>query len=796
MLIHYIKLAIRNFRSNKVIFVGSLATLCLGALCISLLFSYVYNELTMDDFHNNKKDIYMVTMKRSPKSEWSLPFKNNYDEYPEVKNSTSLINFEKDKIRLKYNNDIYTPTGVVVDSSFFKVFNFELTIGDKNTILNDYEAIILTEDFSEKLFGDVNPIGKEVDFESPIYQGHHIVKGIVKIPSNSSLKFDVLIPNAGVPYGSWVPFVRLKKGTHKSHFDEKIKKSNNNYPYAFPKLTESTTKTVKLKDLYFNNNFSRIKTSQIFSSGNRNNVDILIIFIFIILLVSIFNFSNLQIVNINSIIKNIVIFKINGALKKDIYYQNLVENIIIIGMSAIILTISYNLILPFFNGFMNVNLKPPFSKVLLINVSFLILITGVGLIYPIIKINHFSTVLNINKKQQLKGKQIIVVLQYALAVILLISSIIVSKQLQLMLSKDLGFNTNNIMRVKMYYPISQAPIIRIGSEEKRVTNKKGITNKKEIFDKPEYIKNQLASFSGIKTIGQGRSPLDIYQVEWKTMQETSGFESLNTLLFSTECQDIFGFELLEGRLFDNEMDHDQEHKILINEAAKKHLGIEDISMTTLENISWGKGFKIIGVVKDFNYEHLASKPKPLIIYRTRGSSNYFILFHNNQNQETITQIHELFNELNPNQAFNYTFLSDDIATLYKKEKRLSTIYMVFTIIALVISAIGLFTIALYDTQRRVKEVGVRKVNGATIHEIMFMLNKDFLKWVIIAFLIACPVAYYAMHKWLENFAYKTALSWWVFALAGVFTMVIALLTVSWQTYKAAAQNPVKSLRDE
>ncbi|MBD0833776.1 ABC transporter permease [Aestuariibaculum sediminum] len=157
------------------IFPGSLATLCLGALCISLLFSYVYNELTMDDFQSNKKDICMVTMKRSPKSEWSLPFKNNYYEYPEVKNSTSLINFEKDKIRLKCNNERYTPTGVVVDSSFFKVFNFELTIGDKNTILNDYEAIILTEDFSEKLFGDVNPIGKEVDFESPIYPGRVII---------------------------------------------------------------------------------------------------------------------------------------------------------------------------------------------------------------------------------------------------------------------------------------------------------------------------------------------------------------------------------------------------------------------------------------------------------------------------------------------------------------------------------------------------------------------------------------------------------------------------------------------
>lgn len=203
------------------------------------------------------------------------------------------------------------------------------------------------------------------------------------------------------------------------------------------------------------------------------------------------------------------------------------------------------------------------------------------------------------------------------------------------------------------------------------------------------------------------------------------------------------------------------------------------------------------MVKDFNYEHLSAKPKPLImVYFEDPKAEYFIKFHKNKTQEGIQQIEALFKEVNPNQLFKYTFLSDEIATLYQKEKRLSTIYIIFTIIALLISAIGLFTIALYDTQKRIKEIGIRKVNGATTKEIMFILNKDFIKWVIIAFVIASPIAYYAMNNWLENFAYKTPLSLWVFALACVFTLIIALLTVSWQTYKAATQNPVKSLKDE
>ena len=178
------------------------------------------------------------------------------------------------------------------------------------------------------------------------------------------------------------------------------------------------------------------------------------------------------------------------------------------------------------------------------------------------------------------------------------------------------------------------------------------------------------------------------------------------------------------------------------------------------------------------------------------TQDYMIEFQDGSVQSGLEVVKELNQKSNPGSTFSYSFISDEVSALYQKEKRLSTTYILFTIIALLISAIGLFTIALYDTQRRVKEIGVRKVNGASIIEILLMLNKDFIKWVGISFVIACPIAYYLMHSWLENFAYKTALSWWVFALAGGFTLVVSLITVSWQTYKAATQNPVESLRDE
>lgn len=814
MLKHYIKFAFRNFRSNKVIFAGSLATLCFGALCISLLFSYVHNELTMDDFHEREQDIYMITTKKSPKSEWDIPYKFTFEDFPEIESSANLIFFKEDDTKIKFNQDIYTPVGIVADSTFFNVFNFELRQGNPKSILYDSDAIILSEAFSKKLFGDKNPIGQHLDFEVRLYQGLHTVRGIVKIPSNSSLKFDYIIPYVRHSQGYYgrrdVPFFKSVKGFDKNDFEEKIKNSNNKVPNVYPQLTESITSTVGLEDIYFSSELSALKKRTLFNSGNKKNTDILIVIMLVILLVSILNYSNLQIINTNAVLKNIAISKVNGALKRHIVVQKIIETLIIIIISTLLITLGYNFLLPWFNDFVRVPLAPPIWEIFLINVIILSSVTVIGLIYPMLIINRFSTINNLKKtnsiSQKLKGKQVTVVLQYAMAFLLLISSIIVNNQLKLMLDKDLGFNDDGILKVKLFYEPPFNTESRNWSKEKRQEERE------KAIQIPKYINDQLASFSSIDKISQGRSPIDVFSTEWKL--SSGEFETINTLIHTPDCKSLFNYKIIQGRFFDKDIGEQRGKKIVINEAALKHWNISDIASTKIDHISWSKNFVInandpgnpkityksfiiIGVVKDFNYEHLSAKPKPLVmVYFENFEADYFIKFHKNKTQEGIQYIEALFKEVNPNQVFKYTFLSDEIAALYQKEKRLSTIYIVFTIIALLISAIGLFTIALYDTQRRIKEIGIRKVNGATIYEILFMLNKDFIKWVFIAFVIACPISYYAMSKWLESFAYKTNLNWWVFALAGIFTLVIALLTVSWQTYRAATKNPVQSLRDE
>jgi len=796
MLKHYIKFAFRNFRSNKIIFVGSLATLCLGALCISLLFSYVHNELTMDDFHKREKDIYMMTSQSSISSKLEptsiKQFINfNYQDYPELESLVYLQKFRKNEIKLKYDENIFTPEGIITDSTFFNIFDFKLKIGNKDFVLKNPHEILLTETFSKKVFGNSNPIGKKITLLA-FHEKTYTVNGIIENPpSNSSITFDFIVLNKEGDFNRiGVDFLLTNKKFNKKEFLKKITKiTKNNKRHPNP---NSIINIIPLKEVYYNQVLTSNQIGIISRHGDIKILYILMAIILVILIISALNFSNLQIISTNNSVKSNAINLVNGALKHHITYQKIIEVGIIILLSALIITGCYKIVLPYFNSFLKINLSPTFWKISLINGSILIILGLLSLIYPIIialRIPLINSLKNqLIKDNQLTGKKSITILQYALTLILFISTVTVVKQLDLMLNKNLNFTKENIINTKLFYNL---PF----DEDLRISN---IARKKQ-YGNYQYVKNKLASHSSIKNFSQGGNITKPSPTPWKRKDYENEYSSNNTLIVGSNYKNIHGLEFIEGRFFETKHDKTQRKAVIINEAAKKKWGIKNILETKLLNVYWNKieGFEIIGVFKDFNNEHLSTKPKPLMmIYGEYPTDDFVIQFHENRVQEGLQFVESLFKKVNPRETFNYSFLSDEITALYQKEKRLSTIYIAFTIIALLISFIGLFTIALYDTQRRVKEIGIRKVNGATIKEILYMLNKDFVKWVLISFIIACPIAYYAMSKWLENFAYKTDLNWWVFALAGVFTLTIALLTVSWQSYRAATRNPVESLRDE
>ena len=798
MLKHYLKYAIRNFRSNRLIFFGSIASVFLSALCISLLFIYVNNELSMNTFHKRANDIYMLTIQQSPESEIGIIeakefFGFDYKEYPGIENIATVKKYKKGEMQFQYDETILSPEGIVADSTFFEIFDFKLLTGDKNTILDAPDAIVLTERFARQLFGNVNPLEKVIKVTSR-NEKYYTVKALTESTRpNSSITFDFIIPNHSDGYSrSGGNFILVNNNFNKNDFTEKIKTLGHKHE----QFKDSRMDIAAFDDVYFNGADKNL--NGIFSKfGNRKSINILFVIMAIVFIITILNFSNLQIININSSIKNIGINKITGAGKKHIIYQKITELMILVLLSAVLITGAFFVVLPYFNKISGIMLVPEIWKIFALNFLILFFIVATAMIYPsfvFLRISVTNSLKNqIFSGKKLAGRNIVATVQFSLSLVLLIASIVVAKQLNLMLNKDLGFNSKNIIHAKFMHL------------EKLSNSREEYDEQKEKREKKyQYIKNELASNSSIKSFSQGKPPINSsFSMPWKLMGGTKDFSSGNCLSVSTDYTNLLGLELVEGRFFEKDRDASRGNQIVINEAAKKFWGIEDISKARILNKYWslgadgGKGYEIIGVIKDFNSEHLSVKPQPLyMVYFDDADAEFLIQFEDGATQSGIQFVQKLFNKVNPGEPFEYSFLSDDIETMYQKEKKLSEIYILFTIIAYAISAIGLFAISLYDSRRRTKEIGVRKVNGAKVSEVMILLNRNFVKWVAIAFVIATPVAYYAMHKWLENFAYKTTLSWWIFALAGLLALGIALLTVSWQSWRAATRNPVEALRYE
>jgi putative ABC transport system permease protein len=795
MLKHYIKTAFRNFRSNRLIFAGSIVTVFLSALCISLLFSYVNNELTMDNFHKQEKDIYLITFKDAPESKpeaWEANrfFDFDYRQYPKIEGFTDVIKYSEGEIKFTYNESSFSPAGIVADSTFFDVFNFELELGDKNKILSDPEALIFSKDFAKRMFGDENPIGKNVTVTTR-NQKVYTIKAVLKpLPSNSSMEFDFIIPNHSMRFSRMgANFIVANNKFDKGEFVEQLNELGQKHKH----YKDGISDIVAFNQLYFSGN--NVDTLGVVSKhGDKKSINVLWTIIGVIFLISLLNFSNLQIININSSVKNIGINKITGAGSKHIFYQKITEIVLLIFISSVLITMAFKLVLPFFNQIAGVGLNPPVWQIFTINIVVLSILVVVSMIYPSVVYLRIP-ITNSLKDQvfgtsKLAGRNLVATVQFALSFVLLIASFTVFRQLDLMLNKDLGFTSENTICAQMFH-------------EPHFDQSLGREKMKEQFkayqNNFQFVKNELEANSSIRSFSLGHSPIEPFDMSWKLKGGDKDYSTEKGLVVTPEYADVLGLQLVDGRFFNRDIDKSRGEKVVINEAAMKSWGITDISTQWILNKSWSRneGYEIIGVVKDFNFEHLSVNTQPLLIlFFEDMEDNFLIQFEDGATQAGLQFVNELFTKNNPGESFHYSFLSDDIKVLYQKEKRLSQIYILFTIIAFLISATGLFAISLYDTRKRTKEIGVRKVNGATITEILSMLNKDFIKWVAIAFVIACPIAYYTMSLWLENFAYKTNLSWWIFALAGVLALGIALLTISWQSWRAATRNPVEALRYE
>ena len=790
MIKHFFKLSFRNILKNKANTGINVASLALGVTILLLITMYSVNELNVDGFNSKADRIYKISYGNSSLTPGPL---NEYlkDQFPEIEQTTHIetsqlsifspvIQYDKQSFEIeKYYS---------ADPGFFKMFDFEVVQGDLKSAIESPFSIILTESEASRIFNSKNPIGETVIWKSS-QDFTFTVNAVVKdLPSNSSIQFNGLISDASVTamggsrysenwgFTVYESYVLLKPNVDTKVLEGKL--AANLISYYRTNLANSASaddakanpiKLHTLKDVYFNKDLSNDTTNR----GNRMLINMLLIIGGIVMLLSVINYINLTTARASSRMKEIGIQKLIGSSQKGVIFQHLSETTLISILAVVVGTLLTLLFVSKFGNFMNVVNGLKFQLwVIAILVPAAIVLGLVSGIYPALLLTSRKAIDIIKTKTIApkggKFRRSLIIFQFSVTIALIAATFLIFKQLYFIKDKDLGIPKEQIVYAKLPYQILRG-------------------NK-------ELLRERLLALPGVE---QAAFSSNIFgKIEGLNSQEIDG-KTLNfaSTWVDAEFAKLYNLQLADGRFFSKELKTDENATALINEAALRDFAVKDPYQLTIR-VPGGKA-KVVGIVKDFNYKSLHNKIEPLvIIYLPRQGQFVNLKLSASDVSSTLKKVSSVWNELAPGIPFSYHFLDQDFDRLYKKDEQMANAITLFSLIAIAIAALGILGLSIFMGESRIKEIGVRKVNGATISEVMAMLNKDFVRWVAIAFVIATPIAYFAMHKWLETFAYKTELSWWIFALAGLLALGIALLTVSWQSWRSATGNPVEALRDE
>ena len=795
--------AIRNLKKDKFHLFLNITGLALGLAAFLFIITTIFHELSFDRFNSKSNRIYrcVAFLKMGdvntnfPKSEIPLA-QAAMNDLPEVEEATRLI---PRKNIVVYQNDRKFVEDEIwfADVNVFNVFDFNLTEGNKETILSEPYSIILTKKAAEKYFGNTNPVGQslEIGDNKEIFQ----VKGILeKIPANSHLQFEVLASFSSLPvsrridywgdFTSTYTYLLLKEGTDINQFSEKFK----TFPFKYwgPTMEKALGKTLKEWESAGNylkyelQPLSKIHLNTTFSEELKNHGNSRSLFIFgitgiFILIIACFNFINLSTARASLRAKEIGLKKIVGSSRRLIIFQILAETFIQSVFALVVALGILFLFIPVINNFSGLEIQLSY----LLNKFTFLTIIGVPLIitflagsYPAFYITRFKPD-EVIKGQFNSGKTksftrgTLVAFQFAVFIILIFCSVVIRKQLLFLHHQNPGFNKENVLVIK---------------NMSRINNNR-IAYKNTLLENPEILNATFAS----KLPSADDDISNLFCQKGKNDQIL-----MNRLYVDNDFEKTLNTVMVDGRFFSDEIVSEKGNAV-INEEAARLLGWADCKDKILYDYNdGGKDYNVIGIVKDFHLRSMREKPAPLVIRITDQEEYLAIRAGAGKINTTLETAMLNWDKYNSDAPFEYFFLDENFDAQYKKEEQLSKLINLFTLIAISIACLGLFGLVSYTSIQRQKEIGIRKVNGAKVVEIIAMLNKDFIRWITLAFVFSCPVAWYAMHKWLENFAYKTELSWWIFALAGLLAVGIALLTVSFQSWKAATKNPVESLRYE
>ena len=803
----FLKIATRYLLKNKLYSFINIFGLAVGIASFILIMLYVNHEKSYDTFKGSE-NIYRAYMDYLEGGEWVAGDANTYivtgptlkEEFPEI----------KDFLRLRYlngvvllnDNEVFEHNkGSLADPSYFQIFDTRLKYGNVQNALQEPYSIVLTEALAQKIFGSEVPMGKSIrlfDSFSPIFT----VTGILEeTDRNTHIKTDFLISfstfHAWKAFeGDWeytwnqnvyYTFLDIAPGTDKKLFQQKIK------DFKVAALPYERHNIEPLEDIHLYSN----KPYEAEANGSIQRVRFLFVIGLIIILLSWLNYVNLSTAKSLERAKETGIRKIAGAQKYQVMLQSLLESLLLNSVAITIAIGIVSLLLPSFNAFIGENLTfgvATLPKILpLLGVVFLgALVSG---IYPAFILSNYTPAKTLKGKIHsstvgLNIRQGLIIGQFFATIILLVGTIMVNKQITFLKEQPIGANLQQV--VALHWQVLDA-----GSDSDSLIVNGLNTFKEKLLNIPFVEKTATAN-----TFPGGRFE-DLGSSAGITFPDGTLDEKRITYNYavSPEYFELMDFEFAAGEPF-KENSRGYSNEIVMNEKFIRFMGITDMNAAVGKTVKFfGQDWIISGVLKDYHHFGLKTGIEPMILRYAPSSNNILVKLGSAATisgslETAMAQIEGTWKEIFPQSTFNYTFLDENFEAQYRDDKAFGTAFQVFTILSILIASMGLFGLTSYTVIRRQKEIGVRKVNGATIGQILSLLNKDFVKWVGIAFVIAVPASWYAMNTWLEGFAYKTSLSWWVFALSGFLALIIALVTVSWQSFRAATVNPVQVLRDE
>jgi len=782
LLWNYFKIALRRIRRQKGYAFINIAGLALGLTCCILIFFWVQHELSYDRFHENADRIFRVLRVWPESNEYGPEGPGPLGptlkaDYPEIIDVARL--FPPPARPLQHEDKVFHITALGVDPSFLNIFSFPFVRGDTRTSFEDPAFIILTEDTARKYFGDEDPIGKVMRYEWwSRWLEFHVTGIIENVPSNSHLQFEALIPfdfvtASGMAIDRWDAiayhaYVQLEEKTDYKNLDSKIA--------GVLKIYSPDYKAeIHLEPL------SRIHLHNYFGGGPIAYVYIFSIIGILILLIACFNFMNLSTARSMTRAKEVGLRKVVGSSRRQLIQQFLGEAVVLSFLALGLALVLVQLLLPSVNRITGTSLRMSLSPSDIILLICLALITGLAAgIYPAFLLSSFRPASAIKGTHTLTSKRsplrrVLVISQFVISIVLIICVTFIYKQLDFIRNRELGFQKTHILTLTMG-----------GSFWDKYE-----TIQQEILSNPRVLSMTQTNFSFPSGFGTSH-------VWWEGKADDENiFMSIRSVDF--DFQKTFGIEMIEGRFFSREFPTDVLESYILNEKAIEFMGLESPvgkAFSCQIPFADGKG-KIIGVVKDFHFQSLHNEIQPLIVmihpyWRTHC---HFKISSENM-PSTLAFIDSKLKELVPEYPFELRFLEENIDRLYGTEQRIGNLVKYGTILAVFVACMGLFGLASFTAQQRTKEIGIRKVLGASLSGVIYLFSKDFTKWVLLANVIAWPVSYFVMHKWLQGFAYRTPMGWEVFAFAILLVLGITLITISYQALKSAVANPADSLRHE